>query len=198
MYMRRIQVLLALMASSTFLIGQQDIPPDSEPPDQPGQAVARLSVISGDVSVRRGDAGEWVAAALNAPLMAGDSVAVPAGGSAELQLDYANFVRIGGDSEIRISDLETGRNQIQVAKGLMTYRVLRDTNAQSEISTPSVAVHPLRNAAVRVEVSPDETTRIIVRRGDVETSTPRGTERIHEGNMMMVRGPADDPEYQVA
>jgi hypothetical protein len=195
--MRRIQVLMALMASCTFLAGQQDVAPQADPPDQPGQAVARLGVISGDVSVRRGDSGDWVAAALNAPLMAGDSVAVPAGGSAELQLDYADFVRIGGDSEIRISDLESGRNQIQVAKGLITWRVLRDTTAQSEISTPSVAVHPLQNAAVRIEVTPDGASRIIVRRGDVEASTPRGTERIREGNMMLVRGPADDPEYQV-
>ena len=40
-------------------------------------------------------------------------------------------------------------------------------------------------------------TRIIVRHGDAEISTPRGTEHIHEGNMMLVRGAADDPEYQV-
>ena len=166
-------------------------------PDQPGEAVARLSVMNGEVSVRRGDSGDWVAAVLNAPLMAGDSVSVAAGGSAELQLDYADFVRIGGDSEIRISVLENGRNQIQVAKGLITYRVLRDTNTQSEISTPAVAVHPLRQAAVRVEVAPDGATRIIVRKGDVEASNPRGTERVHEGNMMLVRGAADDPEYQV-
>jgi hypothetical protein len=166
-------------------------------PDQPGQAVARLSVINGDVSVRRADSGEWVAAVLNAPLMAGDSISVAPGGSAELQLDYADFVRIGGDSEIRLSVLENGRNQIQIAKGLITYRVLRDTNTQSEISTPAVAVHPLRQTAVRVEVAPDGATRIVVRKGDVETSTSRGTERIHEGNMMLVRGLADDPEYQV-
>jgi hypothetical protein len=37
-----------------------------------------------------------------------------------------------------------------------------------------------------------------VRKGDVEASTPRGTERMHEGSMMLVRGAADDPEYQVA
>jgi FecR protein len=173
-------------------------PSTASVPDQPGQAVARLSVINGEASVRRGDSGEWVAAVLNAPLMAGDSVSVATGGSAELQLDYANFVRIAGDSEIRISALENGRNQIQMAKGLITYRVLRDTNAQSEISTPAVAVHPLRQAAVRVEVAPDGGTRIIVRKGDVEAATPRGTERMHEGSMMLVRGSADDPEYQVA
>jgi hypothetical protein len=173
-------------------------PPSAAAPDQPGQAVARLSVINGEASVRRGDSGEWVAAVLNAPLMAGDSVSVAAGGSAELQLDFANFVRIAGDSEIRISALENGRIQIQMAKGLITYRVLRDTNVQSEISTPAVAVHPLRQTAVRVEVAPDGGSRIIVRKGDVEASTPRGTERMHEGSMMLVRGSADDPEYQVA
>jgi hypothetical protein len=153
--------------------------------------------MNGEVSVRRGDSGDWVAAALNAPLMAGDSVAVAPNGSAELQLDYADYVRIGSDSEIRISQLDNGRNQIQVSKGLVTWRVLRDSNAQSEISTPAVAVHPLRLAAVRVEVAPDGATRIILRRGDAEVSTPRGTERIHDGNMMLVRGTPDDPEYQI-
>ena len=28
-------------------------------------------------------------------------------------------------------------------------------------------------------------------------ATPRGTERINEGNMMLVRGAADNPEYQI-
>jgi hypothetical protein len=168
-----------------------------DPQDQPGQAVARLSVINGDVSVRRGDSGDWEAAVINAPLLAGDSVSVAPNGRAELQLDNGNFVRIAGDSEIRIGDLENGRSQIQIAKGLITWHSLRDTNMQSEISTPAVAVHPLRIAEVRVEVGPDGSTKITVRHGDVEVASPRGTERVHEGSMMMVRGSADDPEYQI-
>ncbi|HWF11506.1 MAG TPA: DUF6600 domain-containing protein [Bryobacteraceae bacterium] len=175
----------------------QDQAAQQEPVDQPGQPVARLGVMNGDVSVRRGDSGEWVAAAMNAPLLAGDSLAVGPNGSAEIQIDYADYVRIGGDSEIRISQLDGGRNQVQVSKGLVTWRVLRDSSAQSELSTPALAVHPLRLAEVRVEVAPDGSTRIIVRKGDAEVSTPRGTERIHDGNMMLVRGTPDDPEYQV-
>jgi hypothetical protein len=211
--------VVSALAMSTLLCGQgyplpsQGYPPQNYPrqsypalaspssasaQDQPGQAVARLSVINGEASVRRGDSGDWVAAVLNAPLMVGDSVSVAAGGSAELQLDFADFVRIAGDSEVRISALENGRDQIQMAKGLITYSVLRETNVQPEISTPAVAVRPLRQTAVRVEVAPDGGTRIIVRKGDVEASTHRGTERIHEGNMMLVRGSAEDPEYQVA
>ena len=217
--MSRVQILpllvATLLAASAILFGQQPQQPGfgppqpgfgqpqpfpPEPPDQPGPPVARLGVINGDASVRRGDSGDWVAAVLNAPLMAGDSVSVAPGGSVELQVDYANFVRIGGDSEIRISQLDNGRQQIQVSRGLVTWRVLRDMNGpspQSEISTPAVAVHPLRLSEVRVEVAADGATRIIVRKGDAEISTPRGTERIHEGNMMLVRGAADDPEYQI-
>jgi len=208
--MRRIHILAALIATSAVLFAQQFPPPQPqpgqqdpaapEPPDQPGPPVVRLGVINGDASVRRGDSGDWVAAALNIPLMAGDSLSVAPGGSVEMQLDYANFLRAGGDSEIRISQLDNGRQQVQVSRGLVTWRVLRDTNGaniQSEISTPAVAVHPQRLSEVRVEVAPDGGTRIIVRRGDAEVTTPRGSERIHEGNMMMVRGSPDDAEYQV-
>jgi hypothetical protein len=177
--------------------GQPQDANQQEPVDQPGQPVARLGVMNGEVSIRRGDSGEWVAAALNAPLMPGDSLSVAPNGSAEIQLDYADYVRVGGDSEIRISQLDDGRNQVQVAKGLVTWRVLRESSAQSEMSTPVLAVRPLRLAEVRVEVAPDGSTRIIVRKGDAEVSTPRGAERIHDGNMMLVRGTADDPEYQI-
>ena len=153
--------------------------------------------MNGDVSVRRGDSGDWVAAVPNAPLLAGDSIAVAPNGRAELQLDFANFVRIAGDSEIRIADLSAGRNQIQLARGTITWRVLRDSATQSEISTPAVAVHPLRLSAVRVEVEADGNTRITVRHGEAEASTSRGGEKVSEGQTMMGAGRTDDPEFQV-
>src|SRR4051794_39615892 len=102
-----------MMMIAAVLFAQQLPPPeqqqdpleqqqqDAAAPDEPGRPVARLSVLSGDASVRRGDSGDWVAAALNAPLMVDDSVSVAAGGAVELQLDRANFARIAGDSEVR-------------------------------------------------------------------------------------------------
>jgi hypothetical protein len=170
---------------------------DDAAPDEPGRPVARLSVLSGDASVMRGDSGDWVAAALNAPLMAGDSVSVAPGGAVELQLDRANFARLAGDSEARIANLESGHFQIQLAKGLVTYRVLRSANGQPEISTPLVAVHAVREASVRVEVAPDGSNRITVRHGDADIATSKGVEHLHQGNVMIVQGTADDPEYQV-
>lgn len=192
--MRLSTLLFGSLMISGALIAQQEPVPQDGPPDEPGRAVARISVLSGDASVRRSDSGDWIAAALNAPLLGGDSVSVAAGGALEVQFDNANFARVAGDSEMRISELDNGRQQIQIAKGLVTWRVLRENNAETEISTPFAAVHPGQNSSIRVEVAPDGSARIMVRHGDAEIYTQRGTERIREGNAMFIRG---DSDYQM-
>ncbi len=159
--------------------------------------VARISFMNGNVSVRRGDSGEAVAAIVNAPLTIGDRVVTADGARAEVELDFANLVRIGPASEVRLSDLAQGRFQIQIATGTISFRVLRDTVAQIEISTPSVAVHPLRKGIYRVTVKPDGSSEITVRGGgDAEVVSPSGTEPLHAGHTMLARGPASDPEFQ--
>ena len=55
--------------------------------DTPNRAVARISIINGVVSVRRGDSGEAVAAALNAPLTSTDRLLTGEGSRAEIQFD---------------------------------------------------------------------------------------------------------------
>ena len=83
--------------------------PNAEPDGQyePGRAVARISVLNGDVSVRRGDSGDVVAAALNAPLMADDRLLTSSSSRAEVQLDSANMIRVGPNSEVRFTALDT-------------------------------------------------------------------------------------------
>jgi len=161
--------------------------------------VARISFMNGNVSVRRGDSGEAVAGVVNAPLTIGDRVLTAEGARAEVQLDFANLVRIGPSSEVRFSELAEGRFQIQIATGTTSFRVLRDTVAQIEISTPSVAVHPLRKGIYRVTVKPDGSSEITVRGGgDAEIASPSGAEPLHAGHTMLARGSANDPEFQTA
>lgn len=190
---------VGILAASAALFGQGAPPADNDngPADEPGRAVARLAIVNGDASVRRGDSNEWVAAAANAPLMTGDQISVAAGGRAEVQIDSAHYLRIGGDTELRLADLENGHYQIQVAHGFVTWRVLRDTQAQAEIDTPLVGVHPEAQSAVRVEVNGDGTSHVTVRRGEVEVSTQKGSEKLGANNTMDVRGDISDPEFQV-
>src|SRR5579862_8116723 len=103
--------------------------PEPDGQYEPGRAVARISVLNGDVSVRRGDSGDVVAAALNAPLMADDRVLTASSGRAEVQLDSSNLLRIGPGSEVRFAALDLKTSQLQVAAGTVTFRVLRPSQA---------------------------------------------------------------------
>ena len=166
--------------------------------DDPGRGVARISVINGDVSVRRGDSGDWVAAAVNAPLVGDDAVATGPTSRAEVQFDYANMLRLGPDSEVRISELEYRRYQLQVARGTVEFRVLRNSDADVDVSTPAVSVRPQKKGAYRITVRDDGETEVTVRSGEVEIYTPRGVEQLHSGQTMLARTTANGPEFQMA
>src|SRR3981189_1827577 len=137
---------------------QVDIPP----------GVARISLIQGDVSVQRGDTGDWAAAALNQPLVGGDRISRGDGSQAELQLDHSNILRLGNNAQAKIATLERteiGRAQIeraqiqvQVGQGLAYYTFFKDSEAEVEIDTPNAAIRPTSNEGVyRVEVNGFET-----------------------------------------
>src|SRR5271157_3081519 len=98
-----VPALLAQPAAQTAAVAAGQ--PGTEE-DGPGRGVARISLMNGDVSVRRGDSGDWVAAAINGPLMADDRVLTGPGARAEVQLNYYNRVRLAGDAEVRFPGLE--------------------------------------------------------------------------------------------
>jgi hypothetical protein len=159
--------------------------------------VARISLLNGDVSVKRGDTGETVAAELNAPVVALDHVLTGQGSRAEVQFDWANMIRLGPESEVRIGELRDNSFLIQVAEGTTTFRVLRDSSAQVEISTPTVSVRPTQKGTYRVTVRSDGSTQITVRSGQAEIFSPRGTETLTSGKTMEARGTVSDPEYMI-
>ncbi len=188
---------------ATGLLFGQDQPPSAPDPSQPdgayepGRAVARISVLSGDVSVRRGDSGDVVAAAINGPLMADDRILTGSSSRAEVQLDFANFVRIGPNSEVRFTGMDVKSYQMQVAAGTVTLRVLRQGQAQTEVDTPSVALHALQPGTYRIALHDDGASEITVRAGEAEIFSSGGSERLQAGQTMNARGTGADTEFQV-
>jgi hypothetical protein len=169
---------------------------DEQEADDPTRGVARVSVIQGEVNVRRGDSGEVVAASVNAPLMAEDHLQTAAGSLAEVQFDSGNMVRLAPDTDLGFADVRYRRYQIQVATGTVMYRVLRDASADAEIDTPSISVRPLGIGEYRVTVNEDGTTEVTVRSGNAEIFSPAGSQRLAAGTTMLVRGSQSDPEFQ--
>src|ERR1700744_3820610 len=127
-------ILVAMVAVAPLVAQDPNAPPpisgqtgDPDGQYEPGRAVARISVLSGDVSVRRGDSGDVVAAALNAPLMADDRLLTSSSSRAEVQLDSSNMIRVGPNAEVRFAAMDVKSFQIQVAAGTVIFRTLRAT-----------------------------------------------------------------------
>src|SRR6185503_5153728 len=79
---------------------------DDEPDEYDEQArVVRISMISGEVSLKRVGNTDWERARLNFPLVEGDTIATDADSRLEIQVDGRNFVRIGPNSALRILTL---------------------------------------------------------------------------------------------
>ncbi len=112
------------------------------PDDKNG--VARISLIHGDVSTQRGDSKDWSAAAVNAPILAGDRVSTGDKARTEIQLDYANLFRLAEHSQANIVQLNRSQIQIQLGHGMANYTVLKNSDADAEIDTPNVAIRTER------------------------------------------------------
>lgn len=182
----------------------QQNPPGQNQPDsdadqnaqQTPPAVGHISMVQGDASIQRGDSGDWVVATVNTPIEAGDRVSTGNGSRVEVQLDYANIVRLDENSTIKITDLTGSHIQLQVGQGLVSYDVFGNSRADSEIDTPNAALHPLRQGEYRIEVNSSSESEMTVRDGQAEISEPQGSTRVEAGQLITVQG-ADNPQYQV-
>ena len=194
MKMKLLSLTLSSLALAAPLAAQASA--DLEEADRPGRGVARISLINGDVTVKRGDSGDLTAAAINAPLVVQDRVFAGPNSRAELQFDYSNMIRMAAHSEVRIAEIEQNRYMVQLARGLVTFRVLREHTAEVELSTPSISIRPVKRGEYRIEVREDGTTEVTVRSGEAEMFTPQGTERIKSGHTVVARGTSTNPELR--
>ncbi len=157
--------------------------------------MARVSYIHGDVSSQRGDNNDWVALTQNAPISQGDRVATGASSRAELQLDYADVLRMSANATANITNLSRTGIQVQIGQGLVTYSVLKGSEATAEIDTPNASVRPQGPGEYRVVVNSDSETQVIVRQGSADIATPQGSTHVDEGEMITIQG-TDNPQYK--
>jgi hypothetical protein len=173
--------------------------PEGEAPAKTDQGVARVSLMHGDVSTQRGDSGDWSAAVLNQPVMTGDKVSTGDNARTELQLDFANILRLGPNSKANFANLTQKDIQIQLSQGIADFVVSKDSEAEPEIDTPNVSVHPAHHDGVfRIEVRPDGDTIVIVRAGQAQISTPQGSTEVNAGDMATIRGDSNSAQYKIS
>jgi hypothetical protein len=65
------------------------------------------------------------------------------------------------------------------------------------VDTPNISVRPTKIGAYRISVTEAGQTELTVRAGDVEVFSPRGSQWVSAGQLMIARGSTADPEFQV-
>lgn len=194
-------VLLVLIVTGFCLsfLPAQDQPDQQQNQDQqgqPDQSVGRVSVLNGGLSTLRGDSGDWVADTINTPVVPGDQLSTGTQSRTEIQLDYANVLRMSGDTQVKVANLSQSGIQLQVGQGLVDYAVIRDNQENIEIDTPNLAIHPVGRGTYRIQVDSPTETLVTVRQGEVQVSTSEGSTNVKKGETITVQG-SENPEYKI-
>src|SRR5687767_8228584 len=99
---------------------------DDEPDDYDVKArVVRVSLMIGEVNLKRNGNKEWELVRLNYPLVEGDTVATGKDSRVEIQLDARNFVRLAPGAVMRIVTLRDEGTAWSVVEGTVTVRLAK-------------------------------------------------------------------------
>ena len=190
---KRVQLTILIAALAAWFVPPSVSAQSSDA--EPALGVARVSLVNGDVTTRRGEAGDWIAADVNSPLVEGDLLETGPGARAEVQLDYSNFLRLDGATQVELAALGNRSFRVRLLAGRVTYSELKGGEADVDIETEFVAVRPQKNGRYEIEARSGVTV-IQVRRGQAEVASAQGSERVNRGRMLIVRDGPDGLELR--
>lgn len=129
--------------------------------------VARISLLTGDVSLRRAGKHKWERATLNFPLVEGDRLATGAGSRVEIQIDARNFVRVGEYATLDVVTLRAEGVALSLPAGTATLRLARFDHAKEyfEIDAPKTTIAAEQTGLYRLDVAQNGNVRVTTRDG---------------------------------
>ncbi|HEX6043101.1 MAG TPA: DUF6600 domain-containing protein [Pyrinomonadaceae bacterium] len=164
-------VLLLLTFLSIAVTARAD---DDEPDDYDVKArVVRISLITGEASLKRNGNKDWERARVNYPLVEGDTVATDRDSRLEIQFDARNFVRLAPNTVLRIVSLRDQGTAVGVVEGTAIARLAKFDHGREffEIDGPRTTLAAEKTGVYRVDVPREGRVRLTVRDG--------GTARIY-------------------
>ncbi len=165
-------IFLALLASLLISSGAAANNLDEDSTDYSQQArVARISLLSGDVQLKRAGNREWESADLNLPLVEGDQLSTGKDSRLEVQIDAYNFVRVEENSILTVVTLRDEGIAFSLAEGTATLRLSRFDGGREyfEVDAPKTTMAAEKRGLYRLDASRNSSgasdVRITVRDG---------------------------------
>ncbi len=128
-----------------------------------------INAVTGGASVHSKGETDWQQLMITDDLEAGDRVRTSYDGRVEILLNPGSYLRVGGNSEVELSDNTLANLEVRLLRGTA---IVEATGADGvelniSISTPHTKLAIVRQGLYRLNVIPDDATELIVRKGRV-------------------------------
>ena len=152
----------------------------------PPARVGRLNLIQGSVSFMAGDTDEWITAAVNYPLTAGDCLWTDASSQAEAHVG-STAIRIDAGTEFGFLELDDAQVRIRLQRGLLNVRLRELESGESfTVDTPAMSVSLLAPGSYRVELADSGDARASVSEGEIVAVVAGLAYPVHAGQTASV------------
>ncbi len=128
-----------------------------------------INAISGQASVHGPGETDWQQLMITDDLNAGDRVKTASDGRVEILLNPGSYLRVGGNSEVELSDNTLSNLEVRLLRGTAIVEAtgMDGVDLNINISTPHTKLAIVRQGLYRLNVVPDDATELIVRKGRV-------------------------------
>lgn len=145
-----------------------------------------INAITGQADVHGKGESEWQQLSITDDLDSGDRVRTANDGRVEILLNPGSYLRVGGDSEVELLNNALENLEVRLLRGTA---IVEATGADGlelniNISTPHTKLAIVRQGLYRLNVIPNDTTELIVRKGRVILSDDSHT-KVKGGNKVV-------------
>src|SRR6266850_2359256 len=128
-----------------------------------------INAVTGQAVVHGKGESEWQQLMVTDDLDAGDRVRTASDGRVEILLNPGSYLRVGGNSEIELSNNSLANLEVRLLRGTAIVEATGGDGMELmiNISTPHTSLVIVRQGLYRLNVIPGDATELIVRKGRV-------------------------------
>ncbi|HEU0252149.1 MAG TPA: FecR family protein [Pyrinomonadaceae bacterium] len=128
-----------------------------------------INAITGQADVHGRGESDWQRLSITDDLESGDRVRTEYDGRVEILLNPGSYLRLGGNSEVELSDNTLANIEVRLLRGTAIVEAAGadDIDLNINISTPHAKLAIVRQGLYRLNVVPEDATELIVRKGRV-------------------------------
>ncbi len=172
---RRVSKILLAVAAAA-LAGSPGLAADDAP--------LRVSHVEGRAAYEPAGEVDWSEVTVNLPLLSGDRIVSHPDSYVEVELGFANFLRVGPSTDVSVRRTGSGDTALDLGTGDVILRVYE--SERYRVYTPEATVVLKKKGLYRISAQPSGETFVGVRKGEAEVENSFRNRKVRTGESIWV------------